>query len=148
MSLVQCGLLNNYMVQRPPSTTTIPDWSLHKQKRKNCYQLPRSQVFLLIASVCVCQSLSCVQLFETPWTVAHQAPLFTGFSRQEYWSGWPFSGRSSAIQKTFPTQGLNPGLMHCRWILYCLSHKQSPLIASSIILIIEGGHRIVCNQRL
>ena len=26
----------------------------------------------------------------TPWTVAHQAPLSTGFSRQEYWSGLPF----------------------------------------------------------
>ena len=34
-----------------------------------------------------CQSLSHVQLFVTPWTVAHQAPLFMGFSRQEYWSG-------------------------------------------------------------
>ena len=34
--------------------------------------------------------LSCfsrVRLFATPWTVARQAPLFTGFSRQEYWSG-------------------------------------------------------------
>ena len=30
-----------------------------------------------------------VQLFATPWTVAHQAPLSTGFSRQEYWSGLP-----------------------------------------------------------
>ena len=28
-----------------------------------------------------------VQLFATPWTVAHQAPLSMGFSRQEYWSG-------------------------------------------------------------
>ena len=27
--------------------------------------------------------------FVTPWTVAHQAPLSMGFSRQEYWSGWP-----------------------------------------------------------
>ena len=26
----------------------------------------------------------------TPWTVARQTPLFTGFSRQEYWSGLPF----------------------------------------------------------
>ena len=30
---------------------------------------------------------SCVQLFVTPWTVAHLAPLSMGFSRQEYWSG-------------------------------------------------------------
>ena len=34
--------------------------------------------------------LSHVQLFVTPWTVAHQAPLSLGFSRQEYWSGMPF----------------------------------------------------------
>ena len=36
--------------------------------------------------------LSCfsrVQCFETLWTVAHQAPLSMGFSRQEYWSGLP-----------------------------------------------------------
>ena len=30
-----------------------------------------------------------VQLFVTPWTVAHQAPLSMGFSRQECWSGLP-----------------------------------------------------------
>ena len=33
--------------------------------------------------------LSCVQLFATPWTVAHQAPPSVEFSRQEYWSGLP-----------------------------------------------------------
>ena len=36
------------------------------------------------------KSLSCVQLFATPWTVAYQAPLSMGFSRQEYWSGVVF----------------------------------------------------------
>ena len=36
------------------------------------------------------KSLSCVQLFVTPWTVAHYAPLSMGFPRQEYWSGLPF----------------------------------------------------------
>ena len=30
-----------------------------------------------------------VRLLATPWTVARQAPLFTGFSKQEYWSGLP-----------------------------------------------------------
>ena len=33
--------------------------------------------------------LNCVQLFVTPWTVACQAPLSMGFSRQEYWNGYP-----------------------------------------------------------
>ena len=32
---------------------------------------------------------SCVRLFMTPWTAAHQAPLSMGFSRQECWSGVP-----------------------------------------------------------
>ena len=36
------------------------------------------------------QSLSHVRLFAIPWTVAYQAPLSRGFSRQEYWSGVPF----------------------------------------------------------
>ena len=36
------------------------------------------------------KSLSHVRLFTTPWTVACQAPPSMGFSRQEYWSGWPF----------------------------------------------------------
>ena len=36
------------------------------------------------------QSLSQVQLFETPWTIAHQAPLSLEFSRQGYWSWLPF----------------------------------------------------------
>ena len=30
-----------------------------------------------------------VQLFATPWTIAHQAPLSMVFSKQEYWSGFP-----------------------------------------------------------
>ena len=36
------------------------------------------------------KSLSCVQLFVTPWTVAYQASPSMGFSRQEYRSGLPF----------------------------------------------------------
>ena len=36
------------------------------------------------------KSLSRVRLFATPWTVAYQALLSKGFSRQEYWSGLPF----------------------------------------------------------
>ena len=37
--------------------------------------------------VCMLSCFSRVQLFATPWTVACQAPLSMGFSRQEYWSG-------------------------------------------------------------
>ena len=40
--------------------------------------------------LCMLSCFSCVQLFVTLWTVAHQPPLFMEFSRQEYWSGLPF----------------------------------------------------------
>ena len=39
--------------------------------------------------MCVLSRFSRVRLFVTPWTVACQAPLSMGFSRQEYWSGLP-----------------------------------------------------------
>ena len=38
-------------------------------------------------------------------------------------------GSLSLLQGNFSTQGLNPGLLHCRWILYQLSHKGSPWIS-------------------
>ena len=45
-----------------------------------------------------------VQLFAAPWTVAHQAPLSMGFSRQEYWSGLPFPS-----PEDLPDPGIKPG---------------------------------------
>ena len=63
------------------------------------------------------KSFTCVQLFATPWTVAYQAPLSMGFSRQECWSGLPF-----LLQGIFPTQELNPGLPQT---LYHLSYQGS-----------------------
>ena len=70
--------------------------------------------------VCMLRCFSCVWLSVTPWIVALQAPLSMGFSRQEYWSGLPFS--SPGI---FPTQGLNSGIWHCRRILHPLRHQGS-----------------------
>ena len=48
--------------------------------------------------------LSHVPLFATPWTVAHQASPSMGFSRQEYWSGFPFP---SPVD--LPDLGIKPG---------------------------------------
>ena len=50
--------------------------------------------------------LSCfsrVQLLVTPWTVARQAPLSMGFSRQEYWSELPFPSPGD-----LPNPGIEP----------------------------------------
>ena len=54
----------------------------------------------------------------TLWTVACQAPLFVGFSRQEYSSGLTFPSLG-----IFPTQGLNLGLLHCWKILNRVSYE-------------------------
>ena len=67
--------------------------------------------------------ISRVLLFVNTWTVAHQASPSMGFSRQEYWSG----GCHFLPQRIFPTQGWNPGLPHCRQMLYPLSHQGSPV---------------------
>ena len=50
------------------------------------------------------KSLSHVRLFATRWTVAYQAPLSMGFSRQECWSGLPFPSPGD-----LPNPGIEPG---------------------------------------
>ena len=54
------------------------------------------------SAFCVCM-LSHDQFFVTPWTVARQAPLSMGFSRQEYWSGLPFPTSAD-----LPDPGIEP----------------------------------------
>ena len=53
--------------------------------------------------MCV-KSLSRVRLFATLGTVAHQAPLSMGFSRQECWNGFPFPSPGD-----LPNPGIEPG---------------------------------------
>ena len=54
--------------------------------------------------LCVCESLSHVQLLVTPWNIAHQASLPTESSRQEYWSGLPFP-----LPGVLPDPGMETG---------------------------------------
>ena len=53
-------------------------------------------------------SLSCVQLFVTPWTVVHQVPLSVEFSRQEYWSGLYWSESPFPSPGNLPNPGIEP----------------------------------------
>ena len=103
--------------------------------------------------------LSCVWLFATPWTSPWNSPgQNTGV------------GSLSLLQGIFPIQRLNPGLLHCRRILYQLSHKGSPSLNSESMLIqgnftsrslsilaltfsqinslsqIQGGHIVACRE--
>ena len=72
------------------------------------------------------QSLSCVRVFATPWTVAHKAPLSMGFSRQEYWSGLPCP----------PPGGLpNPGI-----------EPKSPALQADSLLTEPPEKPILCIQ--
>ena len=86
---------------------------------------PSHCYFLLIAyaccAVCVCSVASVTPDSATLWTVAHQAHCLWDFP-EEYWSGLPYPPLGP-----FPTQGLNSCLLHCRWILYPLSHLRLPI---------------------
>ena len=64
--------------------------------------------------------LSPVQLFATPWTVAHQAPWSRDFPGMNTGVGC-----HSLLQGIFPTQGSNPGLPHCKQTPYHLSYQES-----------------------
>ena len=63
------------------------------------------------------QSLSGVRLFATPWTVAHQVPLFMGFPRQERWNGLLFPS---------PEDLPNPGIEPSSPTLYADSFTDEP----------------------
>ena len=53
-------------------------------------EIHQKKLRIRVPCVLCSQSLSCVQLFATPWTIARQAPLSLEFSRQKYWSGFQF----------------------------------------------------------
>ena len=61
-------------------------------------------VAISFSNACMLSCFSRVQLCVTPWTVAHQAPLSMGFSRQEYWSVLPFPS-----PEDLPNSGIKPG---------------------------------------
>ena len=73
---LSCGLGANYLRQQRKRC--------NKQRLINCWWNPLGSKWIM----CVCSVMS--DSLRPPWTGACQAPLFLGFSRQEYWSGLPF----------------------------------------------------------
>ena len=62
---------------------------------------------------CVLSRFSRVRHFATLWTVARQAPLFLGFSKQEYWNGLPCPPPGD-----LPDPGISYVSSFGRWVLY------------------------------
>ena len=81
---------------------------------------PLVMMFLVLRHlIIIMKSLSCVRLFVTPWTVAHEAPPSMEFSRQEYWSGLPFPSPGDLANP-----GIEPGSPTLQAdVLPCLSHQ-------------------------
>ena len=66
-------------------------------------------------------SLSHVQLFVTPWTVACQVPMSMGFPRQEHWNGLPFPSLED-----LPDPGIEPMSPALQVNSLALNHLGSP----------------------
>ena len=77
--------------------------------------------FMSHPCVWVLSHFSCVWLFVTPWTAAHQAPLSMGFSLQEHWSGLPCPPPGD-----LPDPGIEPVSSVLQVDSLLLSHRGSP----------------------
>ena len=80
------------------------------------------------------------------WSESESHSVVSGsLGPHELHSPWNTPGRNtgvgslSLLQGIFPIQGLNPGLLHCKWILYQLSHKGSPRILQWVAYPFSSG---------
>ena len=78
--------------------------------------------------VCVLRHFCHASIFLTLWTVALQAPLFMGFSRQEYWSRLPFPSPCN-----LPDPGTEPMPFALQTVSLPLSHQGSPFYTQQCI---------------
>ena len=118
----------------PKTYTCVPHFSegliyatslLRKSYVSTCFCLPKEiwRGFLLSKKKRWKMKIAFSICFTAGITEAPRTPSKeSGTARQEYWSS------HSLLQGIFPTQGSNPGLPHCRRILYHLSHQGSPRI--------------------
>ena len=108
----KCHILPYLVNSNGKSLSHSPEWS---------YKSWLCSAKQLLGWVCA-QSLRCVRLFATLWTVACQAPPSMRFSRKEYWSGLPFSSPGD-----LPNPGIKP------------TSPASPELASRFLIIEPPG---------
>ena len=106
MSLVK-PVIPSELPSRPLHLCLTQSYSLSSPsmilKRSNFH----NSFTILCVYACVLNHFSCVWLFGTLWTVAHQASLSKGYARQEYWSELPLLPPGN-----FPNPTANPGLLY------------------------------------
>ena len=99
------------------------------------------------ANICTCCSyIIIIIIFESRSVVSDS------LRPHGWYSPWNSPGQNTGVgsllllQGIFPTQGSNPGLLHCRWILYHLSHKGSPRILEWVAFPFSRGSSPPRNQ--
>ena len=94
MYIVQCHNLRNlgkYMVSVKITYNYLCQAKIFGNTEHQCKERKSDGLGDGCVGVCVCEPLNCVQLFVTAWTIAFQGPISMEFTRQENWSGLPFS---------------------------------------------------------
>ena len=94
-------------------------------------------------AVCCCWfsvAKSCLT-FLTPWAVARQAPLPTGFFKQEYWCGLSFPS-----PEDLPTQRLKLHALHCRPILYHWATREAYAMCSLFKYFFFNFSQQICSH--
>ena len=90
---------------------------------------------VFVPGACVLSQFNPVWLFATLWIVAGQTPLSTGFSRQEYWSGFPCSSPTQTWAQCIGRESI-PGLPCGRWEFYHWTPNAPP----------ENSYKVVPSQ--
>ena len=93
----------------------------------NNWSAPSSLLWNHVNAYACGPSFSHVQLSVTPWTVACQAPLSMGFSRQEYWSGLPLPSPPNLPDPGIELSPLTPHLLQCQAYSLPPCHFHAPL---------------------
>ena len=136
-----------YLLEAPPGMIPPPTTAVHPTAFYSTHQtlyicwfcLTALSFFCLICGDLVTKS--CPTL-ATPWTVAHQAPLSMGFSRQEYWSGLPFPPPGD-----LPIPGIEPASPTSQADSLLLSHQTWSYILVAALKISRLSHSLQLSKK-
>ena len=121
----------NCLLINSKSKCTVPSVKYCHQKDVTCIQ----------SSFWIELLLCCAQLCPTPCDPMYCSPPGCSVHGDSPGKNTG-AGCHALLQGIFPTQGLNPGLPHCRWTLYHLSHQGSPDRTASLQEILETGAHV------